>query len=441
MAEAANPNLGSDLFAEAEAWRSKAAGWLGAKAQLLHVSTHSTDARVYRLGLRILKVRRLTPATVHRRPNSLEDEFQRLRQISTGPGMPWSLPRAVRYIHESGWEALELTAIEPPPLSDPVLSPRRETWREFGRLVWAVWRLNGAGISHGDLTQANAGLNPAGQMVLLDFDQAVRASSIRCLLRDFLGVPCADQPAQYTLWDRASRLPGLGWTSRISAFRRRLRRWRKHLPPTEGGLVARAEVRGDPALTRLAECWQNAATSGANSPGAGISYYSLDVRGFHLPGERPWPMRWEMLAQNINFTGRHVVELGCNLGLLSLHARATGAAAVIGADHNQGVVEAAQALAGLLGLEARFEKVDFDRDSDWEARLGAGDLVTALSLTYWLRDKDRLWRYLARFREVVFEGHESPVEVENRLRAAQFNRIARLGVSERGRVLFHAVKA
>lgn len=426
-------------MAEAAAWREQAVRWLEPGARLVHVSAHSSDVRLYRTATRVLKLRRLTPASIRGRANTLLDEFHSLQHLA-GAGLEslWHFPRAVRHFHEAGWEGLEMTPVEPPPAPDPVLFPAREDFRALGRLARGVMQLNRAGLSHGDLTRANAGFDSRGDPVLLDLDQAVAAHPLRCLLRDFLGVPCGGQPVQFTVWDRAGYVSGLGWTRWPGRWRDRLRRRRRGFRAPEVPIVQQAEARGDPALVGLARCWAAAAVSGANSPGGGVAYYSLDVRGFHFPGERPWPLRWEMLFGSIRFSGKRVVELGCNLGLLSIHARLVGAAAVVAVDHNPAVIAAGRDLAALCDAPVDFRVVDFDRDAGWEEQLGAGDLVTALSLTYWLQDKERLWRYLGRFAEVIFEGHEPAGEIERRLQGLGFLQVDSIGCSERNRTVFHA---
>ncbi len=441
MAEKASNSLAADLTAEAEAWRARATSWLRPDAKLIHVSTQCGDVRLYRSDNRILKLRRLTPAAVRGRPNTLEDEFWALRRLADSRvAGAICLPAAVAYRHERGWEGLEVTAVEPPRTADPVLFPFQETAGEWWQMARAVARLNLAGWSHGDLTPANLGFNTAGTSVLLDFDQAVAARPWRCWLRDFLGVPCGGQSAAYSLLERASRLKGWGWMQWPNRCRDWLRRRRKRFVDPLVSSEHRAQAWGDAELVALARCWSAAAASGASSPGAGVAYYSLDVRGFHLPGERPWPLRWEMLEAAVPFRGKRVVELGCNLGLLAIHARLAGAATAVGADCNPAVVTAGRELAALCGTEVRLETVDFDRDEAWEQKLGDGDIVTALSLTYWLADKDRLWRYLARFSEAVFEGHEPPDEIEHRFRQLGFARVTKLGRSERSRIVFYACR-
>jgi len=425
---------------EIKQWEARAAQWCGPDARLVYVSSQSSDIRVYRHGNRVFKVRRLTPASVHDRPNSLEDEHAILLVLATRQISGVLIPTPISYQRDGEWECLELVAIEPPLTSDPVSHPMRETLRGVGRLVRSVWRLNQAGVSHGDLVPGNAGDNAAGTMVLLDFDQAAFAHPLRSMWRDFLGLPAGGRAARYSVLDRFGRHPWFAPAFRAARAIRCLCGGGRSPDDGPWGMIGRCRARGDEALVALAEAWTTAAQSGANSPGRGVAYYSLDDDGIHLPGERPWIMRWHAIARTVDFRGKRLVELGCNMGLLSIHAQLTGATSAVGADINEDVVRAARMAATIFGVNAQFLIVDFDNHADWEEQLGGGDIASALSLTNWLHDKDRLWRYLGRFREVLFEGHERDEDTRARLAGLGFDRIAEVGLSERQRMVFHASK-
>ena len=111
------------------------------------------------------------------------------------------------------------------------------------------------------------------------------------------------------------------------------------LPPDAGAGAARAARRLAPRR-RLA---------GASSPGRALAYYELDFGGLRLPGERPWAVRWRVLRQITALRGRRVLELGCNLGLLSIFLlKEAGAAAALAVDRDPLILEAAaQAARGL----------------------------------------------------------------------------------------------
>lgn len=423
---------------EIELWAEQVALWCHPDARLLHVSSQSSDIRIYAFGRRVFKIRRLTPASIHDRPNSLEDEYLILRHLASSGLAGFVLPNAVSYRRDNEWECLELDAIEPPLTTDPVANPMRETLGGLVRLGRAVWRLNRAGVSHGDLEPGNIGPNRQGKIALLDFDQAALAQRARCVLRDFFGFPAGGRASRCCLLDRVGRLP---WVAPFFGALRRLRRFfGGGRSPDEGiwSPRARAGARGDPELDALIDAWAVAGSSDANSPGRAIAYYSLDVDGLHLPGERPWLLRWQAISSAVDFRGKHLVELGCNLGLLSIFARMAGAAGAVGADASIGVIEAAQMAAEAFDADVRHITADFDRDEDWETRIGHGDIVSALSLTYWLKDKDRLWRYLSNFPEVIFEGHEPEAETRARFAELGYSAVVEVGRSERNRMVFHA---
>jgi len=418
---------------ETRAWEDQVSAWCGPTARLIHVSSSSSDIRVYEADGRVFKMRRLTSASVHGRPNSLEDEYLVLVHLASRRGASVAVPRPLGYRCAHGWECVELERIDVPVTDDPVVRPAVETVGSLVALARAVWRLNRAGVSHGDLEPDNAGRNTAGTVALIDFDQAVFGQRMRCVLRDFVGFPAGGRVSRCSILGRAGRHPCGRLVLRVSRALRRLLGGGRH--PAAGPWSPRARVvaRGDRALSALAEAWELAAGSGANSPGARVAYYSLDVGGIHFPGERPWIMRWQLIQRAIDFRSKRLVELGCNMGLLSIHARMAGAVNAVGADASAGVVQAAIRAAEAFGVEARFCVVDFDQSPDWESELGHGDIVSALSLTYWLKDVDRLWRYLARFDAVLFEGHESEEQVRARFRELGYADVQDLGWSERRR--------
>jgi len=429
-----------NLIKEISEWEDMIRITIGDNTELLHVSSSSSDIRIYRKGNRVLKIRKLTPATVTGRPNSLEDEFLVLQWLNRKAPAHILCPQAITYTNHPGWEQMEMTWVPPPASTDPVVAPYIETTQSLIRLAKVIWRLNRAGVSHGDIRPDNIGLNSAGQIVVLDFDQAASGHWLRCALRDFLGIPFLGRAAQITFLDRVM---AHGWikplANRVESLRCKLRRRRN----PDGGPYdweARINARCSETLIGLRKAWRTAAISNANSPGAGIAYYSLDINGLHLPGERPWLQRWLVIAKTTDFQGKRVIELGCNMALLSCYARLSGARAALAADINADVLTAATELSKVLGVEIETQRVDFDNDVKWEELLGQGDIVTALSLTYWLKDKDRLWRYIAKFPEVIFEGHETVGEVEQRLRRAGFTKVTRIGLSERNRPIYHGMR-
>ena len=138
------------------------------------------------------------------------------------------------------------------------------------------------------------------------------------------------------------------------------------------------------------------------------------------------------------------MELGCNLGLLSLYARAGGAAAGgVGIDADRRIVDAARSLGKYTESDVRFELCDLDSKDPWVLHSSPTefDVVSALSVTNWIRSKQRLLDFLGRFNEVLYEGHD-PVTIEHRrLSSLGFSRVSIVSISERGRIVLHGQKA
>jgi 2-polyprenyl-3-methyl-5-hydroxy-6-metoxy-1,4-benzoquinol methylase len=166
----------------------------------------------------------------------------------------------------------------------------------------------------------------------------------------------------------------------------------------------------------------------------------MTYRGHHFRGERGWYARWDVISSAVDFTGKSVLELGCNMGLLSSFARLNGATDAHGVDHDALIIQAAELVARGLQSNATFEQVDLNGEERWEERLGGRDLVTALSVVHWLPDRDRVLDFLGTHSELIYEGHDT-LEIETeRLRSLGFDRIDLIGSTERDRHILHARK-
>jgi SAM-dependent methyltransferase len=177
----------------------------------------------------------------------------------------------------------------------------------------------------------------------------------------------------------------------------------------------------------------------SNESGDSVAYYAFTYKGVHFRGDRPWALRWESIRRAVDFRGKRLVELGCNMGLLSSFARIHGASSAQGVDYDPQLVDAAKLVALALDSGAEFERVDLASSEPWEERVGSGDIVSALSLMHWLSPdvQERVLRFLGKHREVLYEGHD-PLEVETaRLRRAGFTTVRVLATTERERVLLY----
>jgi predicted nicotinamide N-methyase len=162
-----------------------------------------------------------------------------------------------------------------------------------------------------------------------------------------------------------------------------------------------------------------------------------------FPGERPWSARWRVLRQVTPYANRRVLELGCNMALLSIFLlKDAHASAALAVDRDPAILAAAAIVAEALGVQPQFRRIDFDRDANWEDQLTAflPDVVVALSVLHWIEDKARFLAFLGRFDEVIFEGHDSSRTERRRLLQVGFTEIDLVDTSERGRPLLRARK-
>lgn len=389
--------------------------------------TYAADGRIYKISL--------TPkhsATVQR-AQSLSAECEILKRCSGIPGIP--MPVAYRSTRE--FEALALEHLPGEPLAITTVSLTaflRVLWR-LGVILLRVCR---RGISHNDIQPDNVLLAANGAVFLLDFDQASQHSFLGALARSFADIGVGD----VMVW-------GSFWTVPKAYLRRRL-------PPRVATWVRRALGRGTtraqmPALPEdaphqlkeLLKAWQLARISDANAPGTGLAYYSLEVDGYSFPGERPWLERWSLLQGLTDYQGKRILELGCNMGLLSsFFLKEMGATAAMAVDADETILRAAQHVANALGVRPTLVQQDFDACDTWEERLAdfRPDIVFALSVLNWVRDKRRFMAFLGHFREVIFEGHETAAIEARRFRDVGLQWIEMVGVSERGRPILHCRK-
>ncbi len=201
--------------------------------------------------------------------------------------------------------------------------------------------------------------------------------------------------------------------------------------------------RADPKIHALLDAWKLAQISDANAPGQCVCYYSLELEGYHFPGERPWAERWNMLKGVTAYQSKRILELGCNLGLLSCYLlKECGASAALAVDHDAMILEAANHVSKAFGVSPVFEQQDFDRPEDWEATLAEfqPDIVFALSVLNWVKDKKRFLTFLGKFGEIIFEGHDSFKIESQRFKDLGFDQIRLVGFSERGRPTIHCKK-
>lgn len=174
------------------------------------------------------------------------------------------------------------------------------------------------------------------------------------------------------------------------------------------------------------------ATGGGTWP----AYYSININGVRFPGDWPLAARWNMLRSAIDWNGKKIIELGCNVALTSiLLKKYCKPMSVCATDRVDSYIRIADTLAKAVEVELHLVVADFDRDN-YEELLGTDyDIAICTSLFTWINDKARFLRYLSNFKFIVYEGHENDEIEMARFRSIGFDCIKILGKSERKRTI------
>ena len=308
------------------------------------------------------------------------------------------------------------------------------------RLTGLSARLASRGVSHNDFEPSNILLAANGSISLIDFDQATKSSRTLAMVRALFGFPGHDSLIMTSVFYLLKLKVYLALEKILPAkLYSALRRIK--LLITQAKNLRQLPALSDTATDQqriLLRAWRKAQRSDANAPGAGVAYYEISDGEYIFPGERPWIDRWEVLRQTADFTDKRVLELGCNMGLLSIwllkHSNASYSMAV---DHDSEIIESAQLVAEAMDVSVDFSITDFDADQPWEKRLlqSNAEIVFALNILNWVQDKDRLLAFLANFGVVIFEGHDSFDVEKERFASRGFSDIELISFSERNRPL------
>jgi len=342
------------------------------------------------------------------------------------------IPSAIEHLRTDQFEVLVMKDVRGKPLATLNVHWVR-LLGILAKLCIIVLKLSWRGISHNDIKPENVLVTADDSVYLIDFDQACRAAFPMAIARQFFGI-------------------GTGANKVHSSIMSILRKcFRQMIPPKIRRLASRKatkRLRALPVLTddasfqlkTLLKAWKVAQESDANSPGQHLAYYSLSLEGYYFPGERPWCDRWNMLRSITDYSGKRILELGCNMALLSTFLlKDSNASAALAVDIDAKILEAAKLITMAFGVKAALKVQNLDAPEDWESQLidFKPDIVFALNVLNWVQDKQRLLNFLGHFKEVIFEGHDS-IDVESlRLRSVGFQRIDIVGISERGREIIH----
>ena len=395
-------------------------------ARLLHQSVFDEGRRTYRHGDEVHKI----ALADHGRVESLKAEAETLRRCVGIKG----LPALHSFSERAGYSVLTLGWID----GADVATKRPgliQSIRVSLRVLMLLVRISLRGVVHNDLRRENVFVSSRRDVYLLDFDQAGQASRFAALLRNLTGRGPAPSRSEFSYPNLVLRLVA----GALPAGIKRRVATPDQAPSRSNQVIDLPDV----DETALREAWDVAARAKASSPGVEIAYYSLNLGGAHLPGERPWEDRWEHLQDITDFEKKRILELGCNMGLLSAFLRKLRhAGAALAVDVDPEIISAASLVSRALKVDIEHRVIDLDGSDDWETSFlkFEPDIVFALNVLNWVQDKQRLLQFLGRAPEVIFEGHDA-TEVEiMRLEELGFD-VRFVTLTERGRPLLHASRA
>jgi 2-polyprenyl-3-methyl-5-hydroxy-6-metoxy-1,4-benzoquinol methylase len=156
-----------------------------------------------------------------------------------------------------------------------------------------------------------------------------------------------------------------------------------------------------------------------NTSGNGKNYYGIELQGKKYSGERNWDSRWNLIKDCLDFTGKRVLDIGCNIGISLIYlSKFRNISYGFGIDApDEFLIETNKAetfkCANLLKCAFDIDNVHFiqldlnTQDYTMECILPKYDVVIAMSILKWIDDKDKFMNYLSGFDNVIYEGHES----------------------------------
>jgi len=354
-------------------------------AELLSSSDHDSFRRTYRRGRLVYKiVFAEKEESSEKRANTLQQEFDLLKACEDLSG----IQRTIEYRDSDNFHILINQYSD-----GQTLESLRPGFTLFSivllRLMIVIIRLARRGISQNDLIESNILVSQKLRVTLLDFDQATRVPTKIALLRGLFGVgqdrgECVAYGSLLMLLKNYAKINFPGWLQKIVRipFRITRRIYRNNRYRQEHKLPV-LDGTEDVSTKIMLSAWKIAQESNASSPGRAKAYYSLDYDGFQFPGERSWEERWQVLRNITDCDGKTILELGCNMGLLSCYLiREAGAEQVMGIDVDSEILKAARLVAQALEVKTNYKQIDFDADAAWERKLVdyQPDIVFALNV-------------------------------------------------------------
>lgn len=166
-------------------------------------------------------------------------------------------------------------------------------------------------------------------------------------------------------------------------------------------------------------------------------YYSIVINGKYFDGERAWKLRYSKFYQEIDWPGLKVLDLGTCMGMVPVYLlKYHGLDSATAIDFNNHHILATDTVRRAFRIpEEKMRIINIDLDnSDYEDVLGYGyDVVFCLSFLRWIKNKERLLKYLSNFRDIIFEAHDLDGDVISIFKEMGYTKQKLLGESRIGK--------
>ena len=299
----------------------------------------------------------------------------------------------------------------------------------FVKLIYLIFLLAKIRIVHNDLLPKNILINKNYDLFLIDFDQATEQSFIFSILKSVISF----RKNNHTILGLFKAMIKKELSNEF------LIKCRKRFNPNYYDLK-NINYYKTTKSKKLSKAWTIAKQSNASAPGVSLAYYSFEFEGYLFPGERSWKERWVTLKNITSLENKKILELGCNMSLLSCHIkREIKNTKVTSIDHDKNIIRSAKIIADVLEVKPKFHVLDLDK-GNWENRFLNYDLVFCLNVLNWVKNKKKLLKFLGKFNELIFEGHDDYIIEKKRLKAIGFKNIKLISVTERNRPLIYCIK-
>lgn len=242
-------------------------------------------------------------------------------------------------------------------------------------LLLAISEQQQLGWFQGDLKPSNIKLDTlSGALVLVDYDQAITLTD-----------------AEITL----DNVAFLNWTFEKERERYGQRDWLRHFPPHVNIQALYRQYRNGALNLADTTVYRRQRTTNTKQ---GV-YHTVATDRVFADGVRDLYDRKQILDKLELGEGERVLDVGCNVGLLSHYLWDRGCD-VTGFELDAPIVSAAKSIANILGKSISFEVVDID-SFDWGSRFDTVMLFSVFHHTENLRENGR--NIAAICRRVVIE--------------------------------------